>query len=138
MSPFYQQICQLYCQTILFPLFTDVIIVFKCKLEKGENDPVTEEYKGISYTISWNYLLPGYPRMNIYWKEGESEKEMHFLLAREHGREKDDLSDEFEKLRKEKVLEEDWLFREDMQKWCCRNPRSISSNIMTARPERIR
>lgn len=40
-------------------------------LEKGENDPVTEEYKGISYTISWNYLLPGYPRMNIYWKEGE-------------------------------------------------------------------
>lgn len=85
-------------------------------LEKGENDPVTEEYKGISYTISWNYLLPGYPRMNIYWKEGESEKEMHFLLAREHGREKDDLSDEFEKLRKEKVLEEDWLFREDMQK----------------------
>ena len=41
---------------------------------------------------------------------------LHFLLDREAGAEKD-LSETFQQLKIDKILEEDWLFREEMQKY---------------------
>ena len=85
-------------------------------LSEAENVSVVNEYEGIKYCISKDYLLPSYPRLNICWQEGYVEQNQHFLLDREAGAEKN-LSETFQQLKMEKILEEDWLFREEMQKY---------------------
>lgn len=85
-------------------------------LSQPENVTVVDEYDGIEYHISRDHLLPGYPRLNICWKEGDAEQMLLFLLDREEGAEKD-LSETFQQLKMNKILEEDWLFREEMQKY---------------------
>lgn len=42
-------------------------------LTLNENEKLTKTYRGVSFTFSWEYILPAFPGLNICWKEGKLE-----------------------------------------------------------------
>lgn len=39
-------------------------------LALNENEKLSKIYQGVNFVFSWEYILPAFPGVNIYWKEG--------------------------------------------------------------------